>query len=275
VRHVQERLVWLGYGISAANLENERMGESTTAAVKEFQAKFGFRPTGVVGPGTYELLDAIAGKVDRLPQGCLGARTICIDKAQRLVRLVEKGKVVLTLDARFGFVGAETREGTFRIQRKSRDHTSSLYRTWMPFALFFSGGQAVHYSPYFARDGYNGGSHGCVNLRDFGQARWLFDRARVPVVATDEIRPHKGKPARLGGCRAGFQGHALRRKTRVARGGATSRLCPRNAGLSFPGPTSRGSDGATSPVQGRLRPAGPSPTSPRGWCARIAAAAGR
>ena len=166
------------------------MGESTTAAVKEFQAKFGFRPTGVVGPGTYELLDAIAGKVDRLPQGCLGARTICIDKAQRLVRLVEKGKVVLTLDARFGFVGAETREGTFRIQRKSRDHTSSLYRTWMPFALFFSGGQAVHYSPYFARDGYNGGSHGCVNLRDFDQ-RAVAVRpgaprhagARVPVVA--------------------------------------------------------------------------------------------
>jgi peptidoglycan hydrolase-like protein with peptidoglycan-binding domain len=179
VRHVQERLVWLGYGINEANLANERMGESTTAAVKEFQAKFGFRPTGVVGPGTYELLDAIAGKVDRLPQGCLGARTICIDKAQRLVRLVEKGRVVLTLDARFGFVGAATREGTFRIQWKSRDHTSSLYRTWMPFALFFSGGQAVHYSPYFARDGYNGGSHGCVNLRDYGQARWLFDR--VPL----------------------------------------------------------------------------------------------
>ena len=179
VQHVQERLAWLGYGISEGNRAKERMGESTTAAVKEFQSKFGFRPTGVVGPGTYELLDAIAGKVGRLPKGCLGARTICIDKAQRLVRLVEKDEVVLTLDARFGFVGAETREGTFRIQRKSRDHTSSLYRTWMPFALFFSGGQAVHYSPFFARDGYNGGSHGCVNLRDFDRARWLFDRVSV------------------------------------------------------------------------------------------------
>ena len=155
------------------------MGESTTEAVKRFQSKFGFRPTGVVGPGTYELLNAISGKVGRLPKGCLGERAICIDKAQRLVRLVEKGEVVLTLDARFGFVGAETREGTFRIQRKSRDHTSSLYRTWMPFALFFSGGQAVHYSPYFARDGYNGASHGCVNLRDFDRARWLFDRVSV------------------------------------------------------------------------------------------------
>ncbi len=170
---------WLGYVISEGNLANERMGESTTSAVKDFQSKFGFRPTGVVGPGTYELLATIAGRSGRLPKGCMGERAICIDKAQRLVRLVEKGKVVLTLDARFGFVGAETHEGTFRIHWKSRDHTSSLYRTWMPFALFFSGGQAVHYSPYFARDGYNGASHGCVNLRDFDRARWLFDR--VPV----------------------------------------------------------------------------------------------
>lgn len=179
VQRVQERLAWLGYDISEGNRANERMGESTIAAVKQLQSKFGFRPTGVVGPGTYDLLMATAGKVGRLPKGCLGERAICIDKAQRLVRLVEKGEVVLTLDARFGFVGAETREGTFRVQRKSRDHTSSLYRTWMPFALFFSGGQAVHYSPYFARDGYNGGSHGCVNLRDFDRARWLYDR--VPM----------------------------------------------------------------------------------------------
>ena len=179
VARVQERLTWLGYDIFPGNIDNERMGESTTAAVQRFQSKFGFRPTGVVGPGTYELLDLVAGRVGRLPQGCLGERTICIDKKQRLVRLVEKDRVVLTLDARFGMVGAETREGTFRVNSKSRDHISSLYRTAMPFALFFSGGQAVHYSPYFARDGYSGASHGCVNLRDYDRAAWLFDR--VPV----------------------------------------------------------------------------------------------
>ncbi len=179
VRHVQERLLWLGYDIYPGNLDNERVGESTVKAVKAFQSKFGFRPTGKVGTGTYELLDDVAGRPGRLPKACRGELTICIDKAQRLVRLVEKDEVVLTLDARFGFVGAETNEGTFRIHLKSRDHTSSLYRTWMPFALFFSGGQAVHYSPYFARDGYNGASHGCVNLRDYTKARWLFDQ--VPV----------------------------------------------------------------------------------------------
>ena len=179
VVHVQERLQWLGYEIFEGNLANERMGESTVAAVKRFQAKFGFRPTGVVGEGTYALLDEIAGKVGRLPAACTEERSICIDKTQRLVRFVEKGRVRLTLDARFGFVGAETREGSFRVHMKSRNHTSSLYRTWMPFALFFAGGQAVHYSPYFDRDGYNGASHGCVNLRDIEAAEWLFDQ--VPM----------------------------------------------------------------------------------------------
>ena len=179
VREVQKRLAWLGYDIYEGNVANKRMGASTTAAVERFQAKFGFRPTGVVGPGTWDLLRQISGEPGRLPRACLGQRTICIDKTQRLVRLVEKDRPVLTLDARFGFEAAATREGTFRVHMKSRDHTSSLYRTWMPFALFFSGGQAVHYSPYFARDGYNGASHGCVNLRDFKAAQWLFDR--VPM----------------------------------------------------------------------------------------------
>lgn len=179
VRDIQERLQWLGYPIAAGNLDRERMGASTVAAVQRFQSKFGFRPTGVVGAGTWDLLRQLSGPPGRLPKACLGERTICIDKTQRLVRLVEKDRPVLTLDARFGFEAAATREGTFRVHRKSRDHTSSLYRTWMPFALFFSGGQAVHYSPYFARDGYNGASHGCVNLRDFKAAEWLFDR--VPM----------------------------------------------------------------------------------------------
>ena len=179
VGHVQERLQWLGYEISAGNLANTRFGESTAAAVRRFQMKFSFAPTGVVGTRTWGLLDDLAGKVGRLPSACVGQTTICIDKTQRLVRLVVKATVRLTLDARFGFVGAATHEGTFRVNSKSRDHVSSLYRTAMPFALFFSGSQAVHYSPYFARDGYNGGSHGCVNLRDYDGARWLFDQVAV------------------------------------------------------------------------------------------------
>ena len=49
----------------------------------------------------------------------------------------------------------------------------------MPYAMFFSGGQAVHYSSDFAARGYNGASHGCVNVRDLGKIKILFDEVQV------------------------------------------------------------------------------------------------
>jgi lipoprotein-anchoring transpeptidase ErfK/SrfK len=49
----------------------------------------------------------------------------------------------------------------------------------MPLTMFFSGGEAVHYSANFAAYGYRGASHGCVNVRDFRRLQWLFDRVKV------------------------------------------------------------------------------------------------
>ncbi|HLT60746.1 MAG TPA: L,D-transpeptidase, partial [Microlunatus sp.] len=56
---------------------------------------------------------------------------------------------------------------------------SNLYHTPMPYSMFFSGGQAVHYSADFAARGYNGGSHGCVNVRNWAAIVELFAQARV------------------------------------------------------------------------------------------------
>ena len=173
----QQRLTWLGYGIYEGNLENRRFGESTKAAVRAFQAKFFLPATGIVDRKTWNRLRELAGPLGVLPRSCTSVpMALCLDKTAKLLRYVIDGKVRLTADIRLGLPGMDTREGTFRVYWKSRDHTSSLYRTWMPFAMFFSGGQAVHYSPYFDRDGYNGGSHGCVGLRDIRLAEWLFDR---------------------------------------------------------------------------------------------------
>lgn len=83
------------------------------------------------------------------------------------------------MEPRFGGPATPTREGTFPVHTKSRDHVSSLYDTSMPFAMFFSGGQAVHYSPDFAAVGYAGASHGCVNVRDRAGVEWLFDQVEV------------------------------------------------------------------------------------------------
>jgi lipoprotein-anchoring transpeptidase ErfK/SrfK len=92
---------------------------------------------------------------------------------------VVDGTVVKTVDVRFGSSSTPTREGTYSVYFKSRDHVSRLYDSSMPFAMFFSGGQAVHYSSDFAATGYGGASHGCVNVRDYDAVAWLFDQVRV------------------------------------------------------------------------------------------------
>jgi lipoprotein-anchoring transpeptidase ErfK/SrfK len=132
-------------------------------------------------PTAAELANAKPDPADGAPLDprCLTGHTICVDKTSSSLRWVVDGKVKMTVDARFGGVGHRTREGLFHVERKSRDHVSSLYDTSMPFAMFFSQGQAVHYSPDFAAHGYDGASHGCVNVRDYDGVAWLFDQVSL------------------------------------------------------------------------------------------------
>ena len=135
-------------------------------------------------PSTAELENRITpmGNVPgRLDARCLHGRVLCVDKSSRTLRWVLDGHVVRTLDVRFGSTvnATPTREGLFHVGRKSRDHVSRLYGSSMPYAMFFSGGQAVHYSSDFAARGYAGASHGCVNVRDLDGVRWLFDQVRI------------------------------------------------------------------------------------------------
>lgn len=115
----------------------------------------------------------------KLDSRCLSGRALCISKEDRKLRWVINGSVKKTLDVRFGSPKTPTRNGSHQVNWKSRNHVSSLYQSAMPFAMFFSGGQAVHYSADFARNGYSGASHGCVNVRDYNGIKNLFDEVRV------------------------------------------------------------------------------------------------
>ncbi|MBB1484090.1 L,D-transpeptidase [Tessaracoccus sp. MC1865] len=106
-------------------------------------------------------------------------RAFCVSKGQDKMAWVINGKVQTIVDVRFGRTATPTRNGAFKIGWKSRDHFSSIYKVDMPFALFFDGGIAIHYSANFARVGYSGGSGGCVNVRDYAQMERFFDIARV------------------------------------------------------------------------------------------------
>jgi peptidoglycan hydrolase-like protein with peptidoglycan-binding domain len=173
---VQQRLLWLGSPIRPTHV----MDAATVAAVSAFRVKFGMGAGTTVTASVYRRLAAVSRARGVLPASCRTTGSVlCIDKTQMSLRLVYRGRVLATVDARFGSDATPTREGVFRVYRKSRDHVSTLYHSSMPYSLFFAGGQAVHSSQYFHRDGYAGRSHGCINLRDLRFAAALF--ARTPV----------------------------------------------------------------------------------------------
>ena len=110
---------------------------------------------------------------------CMTGRYLCINKKTRKVMFIVNGRLLAEGDARFGGKRTPSREGTFKVYRKSKNHRSSIYKTPMPYAMFYSGGQAVHYSPDFRARGYNGASHGCTNMRDKKKVAWIFSQVKI------------------------------------------------------------------------------------------------
>jgi peptidoglycan hydrolase-like protein with peptidoglycan-binding domain len=190
VRNLQARLkqlAWFSGSVTGS------YGSVTTAAVKGFQGKRGLPVTGDVDQRTLDRLTAMTRTPtsdqlhNRTPKPsaagldsrCLTGRAICVSKSTNTLTWVIDGKPQLRMDVRFGSAELPTREGSFSVGWKSRHHVSTIYHTSMPYAMFFSGGQAVHYSPDFAARGYNGASHGCVNVRNLAGIQTLFAQARV------------------------------------------------------------------------------------------------
>jgi peptidoglycan hydrolase-like protein with peptidoglycan-binding domain len=191
VRNIQARLRQIAWFFGDVS---DHYGDQTAEAVRGFQAKRQIPVTGKVDQRTLELLrsmtreptaDELANREPDPADGsaldarCLTGAALCVDKSSNSLRYVVDGDTRMTVDVRFGSAELPTREGQFAVFSKSRDHVSSLYDTSMPYAMFFSGGQAVHYSPDFAANGYNGASHGCVNVRDLGAIQSLFDQVAI------------------------------------------------------------------------------------------------
>lgn len=188
VRELQARLRQIGHFDRSPT---GYYGSVTVAAVQSFQGKRGLLRTGKTDTVTWQKLlgmthEPTAAELNpptTLPAAkpdkrCLTGRVICISKNSRTLSWMIDGKVVSSMDVRFGSQYTPTREGAFSVYWKSRHHVSTIYHTAMPYAMFFSGGQAVHYSSDFAARGYNGASHGCVNVRDEGKIASLFDQVR-------------------------------------------------------------------------------------------------
>ncbi|WP_329014146.1 L,D-transpeptidase family protein [Streptomyces sp. NBC_01601] len=188
VRELQARLrqvQWLYDGPTG------EYDDLTEKAVSGFQGKRGLARTGRTDTVTWQRLLAMTHRPGRwelyLMGGqpaaapdprCLTGRVLCVSKSSRTLRWMIDGRTLTTVSVRFGSQYTPTREGVFSIYWKSRHHVSTLYDSPMPYAMFFSGGQAIHYSYDFAARGYAGGSHGCVNVRDETAIAALFAQVR-------------------------------------------------------------------------------------------------
>ncbi len=129
--------------------------------------------------GSIAMLSAKSAK-KKLTKRCITkGRVLCIDKTRDKLYYVKAGKIIKTMDARFGCASSKTRMGTFHVFRKRHYTVSDLYHSPMPYSMFFSGGQAVHYSSDFAARGYNGCSHGCVNIRAKKTLHWVFHQIKI------------------------------------------------------------------------------------------------
>jgi L,D-transpeptidase catalytic domain len=144
-----------------------------------FTTKFTLIPTTNVTPTKLARLQTVADKAD-IPRSCRSeGYVICADRHLRVIRLMRNGRQIDSADAAFGIGRYATRPGNHRVNSKTRFLISDLSGTPMPYSLFFSGGQAIHYSQAFSRRGYEVGTLGCVAVGDRAFAKRLYQMSPV------------------------------------------------------------------------------------------------
>ncbi|MDN3024612.1 L,D-transpeptidase [Streptomyces sp. S.PB5] len=144
--------------------------------IRAFQVEQKIKPAiGFAGPVTWARMQYLSARENpNAAKKCpvRSYRVACVDLT-RQITWVQKGKKVVfgPVPMRSGRVGDRTRTGWFKVYWKHKNHVSTLYHQPMPYAQFFSGGQAFHavYGSIFTTVG----SMGCVNLR-LGDARKLW-----------------------------------------------------------------------------------------------------
>lgn len=157
-------------------------GPITTNAVINFQRAQSLTDDGILGRNTWEKLFAPSQVATKLDARCLtGGVVFCASQAQRKLYFIKNGSVVTTVDARFGGMAWDaklnggkggyrvhrTGKGTFYVYARVDNPVSKTYgEDKMPYSLMFDKNMYIHYSADFAKVGYSGASHGCINVRD-------------------------------------------------------------------------------------------------------------
>lgn len=172
------------------------LSDATRQAIREYRHQRGLPDGEVVDERTWQQLlrttynPSYASFFDAPPASsmsqeldarCLQGKVICISKEQKRVSYVVDGDIRVTRPARFSLPQYESPEGEFKVWYMNGDQVSRKFgeRIPMPYAIFYDGDVAIHFSDDFAQNGYDGGSHGCSQLDDYQAAKWLYEQVAV------------------------------------------------------------------------------------------------
>jgi hypothetical protein len=157
---------------------DDKNSQKDCRAIRKFQRQYGISPAdGYAGKATSKLVTRLRHSVDRADKCDARAKVVCVDLKSQTVWIAKRGVTKWgPYPIRSGRDGYETRKGSFHVQSKDIDHVSSIFGSPMPYAMFFSGGQAFHISDRYLYDPL--GSHGCVHILP-KVAQDMWDRVDV------------------------------------------------------------------------------------------------
>jgi hypothetical protein len=138
VASLQRRLMTLGY-LERGEVDGV-FGDKTWYAVVAFQGWEQIARDGVVGPRTRRALRHARG-----PQPWRRLRrALEIDLTRQVLLVVEHGTVRRAVHASTGASKFATPDGSFTVIRRERMSWSRPYQVWLPYALYFHRGWAIH-----------------------------------------------------------------------------------------------------------------------------------
>ncbi|QIK72733.1 L,D-transpeptidase family protein [Propioniciclava coleopterorum] len=169
---------------------NGTFGQSTANAVLNYQRSRGITDNAIIGPETWAALASGRGPgANAAPASCRAAGVVlCASKGNRTLTLLRDGQAVKTINVRFGGMTKDdngklrifpTVSGRYSVYAKDAKAFSDRWEASMPYSIKFNPNMYVHYSGDFAKRGYAGSSHGCINVASLSDAKWFFDNTPV------------------------------------------------------------------------------------------------
>lgn len=171
-------------------LKPDRIEEGENYEVEILGEKLGFKiePLPKIEKKPVEKLEPKSQPPKNLqpkPQVVAKEKLIDINLSQQKLKLYQGEQIVGEYTTSTGKADMPTPTGTFRVLSKEKNHWSSQYSLYMPYALRFYNGFYIHELPYWP-GGYREGeehlgvpvSHGCVRI-GIGAAEEVYNFADI------------------------------------------------------------------------------------------------